>query len=52
MAEPMVQTTPPQCRRILPGYSGLMEAADLVTLDGLPLVWDLRLLGWPTPPSS
>jgi len=89
MAEPMVQTTPPRCRRILrtrvdatsyrhatdqvlrwaaagqsryvcvatvnnliegcddPGYNGMMEAADLVTPDGMPLVWGLRLLGVP-----
>ena len=89
MAEPIVQTTPPPCRRILrtrvdatsyrhatdqvlrwaaagqsryvcvatvnnliegcddPGYNALMEAADLVTPDGMPLVWGLRLLGVP-----
>jgi N-acetylglucosaminyldiphosphoundecaprenol N-acetyl-beta-D-mannosaminyltransferase len=28
-----------------PGYNALMEAADLVTPDGMPLVWGLRLLG-------
>jgi N-acetylglucosaminyldiphosphoundecaprenol N-acetyl-beta-D-mannosaminyltransferase len=30
-----------------PGYNALMEAADLVTPDGMPLVWGLRLLGVP-----
>jgi N-acetylglucosaminyldiphosphoundecaprenol N-acetyl-beta-D-mannosaminyltransferase len=30
-----------------PGYNALMEAADLVTPDGMPLVWALRLLGVP-----
>jgi N-acetylglucosaminyldiphosphoundecaprenol N-acetyl-beta-D-mannosaminyltransferase len=89
VAEPVVQATPPPCRRILhtrvdatsyrhatdqvlgwaaagqsryvcvatvnnliegcddPGYNGMMEAADLVTPDGMPLVWGLRLLGVP-----
>jgi len=28
-----------------PGYGAVMEAADLVTPDGMPLVWGLRLLG-------
>jgi N-acetylglucosaminyldiphosphoundecaprenol N-acetyl-beta-D-mannosaminyltransferase len=28
-----------------PGYNQMMEAADLVTPDGMPLVWGLRLLG-------
>jgi N-acetylglucosaminyldiphosphoundecaprenol N-acetyl-beta-D-mannosaminyltransferase len=28
-----------------PDYAGVMEAADLVTPDGMPLVWGLRLLG-------
>ncbi|HSK37209.1 MAG TPA: WecB/TagA/CpsF family glycosyltransferase, partial [Actinomycetota bacterium] len=28
-----------------PGYNALMEQADLVTPDGMPLVWGLRLLG-------
>jgi N-acetylglucosaminyldiphosphoundecaprenol N-acetyl-beta-D-mannosaminyltransferase len=30
-----------------PGYNAIMEAADLVTPDGMPLVWGLRLLGVP-----
>jgi N-acetylglucosaminyldiphosphoundecaprenol N-acetyl-beta-D-mannosaminyltransferase len=30
-----------------PGYNALMEQADLVTPDGMPLVWGLRLLGVP-----
>jgi N-acetylglucosaminyldiphosphoundecaprenol N-acetyl-beta-D-mannosaminyltransferase len=30
-----------------PRYNALMEAADLVTPDGMPLVWGLRLLGVP-----
>jgi N-acetylglucosaminyldiphosphoundecaprenol N-acetyl-beta-D-mannosaminyltransferase len=30
-----------------PGYNQTMEAADLVTPDGMPLVWGLRLLGVP-----
>jgi N-acetylglucosaminyldiphosphoundecaprenol N-acetyl-beta-D-mannosaminyltransferase len=30
-----------------PGYNHTMEAADLVTPDGMPLVWGLRLLGVP-----
>jgi N-acetylglucosaminyldiphosphoundecaprenol N-acetyl-beta-D-mannosaminyltransferase len=30
-----------------PGYNTTMEAADLVTPDGMPLVWGLRLLGVP-----
>jgi N-acetylglucosaminyldiphosphoundecaprenol N-acetyl-beta-D-mannosaminyltransferase len=28
-----------------PGYQAVIEAADLVTPDGMPLVWGLRLLG-------
>ena len=89
MAESLVETTPPEWRRILrtrvdatgyrqatdqvlrwaaagqsryvcvatvnnliegcdnPGYNTTMEAADLVTPDGMPLVWGLRLLGVP-----
>jgi N-acetylglucosaminyldiphosphoundecaprenol N-acetyl-beta-D-mannosaminyltransferase len=31
-----------------PAYGAIMEAADLVTPDGMPLVWGLRLLGVPT----
>jgi Glycosyl transferase WecG/TagA/CpsF family len=31
-----------------PDYAGVMEAADLVTPDGMPLVWGLRLLGGDT----
>jgi N-acetylglucosaminyldiphosphoundecaprenol N-acetyl-beta-D-mannosaminyltransferase len=31
-----------------PAYGAIMEAADLVTPDGMPLVWALRLLGVPT----
>jgi N-acetylglucosaminyldiphosphoundecaprenol N-acetyl-beta-D-mannosaminyltransferase len=31
-----------------PDYGAIMEAADLVTPDGMPLVWGLRLLGVPT----
>jgi N-acetylglucosaminyldiphosphoundecaprenol N-acetyl-beta-D-mannosaminyltransferase len=30
-----------------PGYGAVMEGADLVTPDGMPLVWGLRLLGVP-----
>jgi N-acetylglucosaminyldiphosphoundecaprenol N-acetyl-beta-D-mannosaminyltransferase len=30
-----------------PEYGAMMEAADLVTPDGMPLVWGLRLLGVP-----
>lgn len=89
MAESLLETTPPEWRRILrtrvdatsyrqatdqvlrwaaagqpryvcvatvnnliegcddPGYNTTMEAADLVTPDGMPLVWGLRLLGVP-----
>jgi N-acetylglucosaminyldiphosphoundecaprenol N-acetyl-beta-D-mannosaminyltransferase len=89
MAESLVETTPPEWRRILrtrvdatsyehatdqvlrwaaagqsryvcvatvnnliegrddADYNGTMEAADLVTPDGMPLVWGLRLLGVP-----
>jgi N-acetylglucosaminyldiphosphoundecaprenol N-acetyl-beta-D-mannosaminyltransferase len=31
-----------------PAYGAIMEAADLVTPDGMPLVWGLRLLGMDT----
>jgi N-acetylglucosaminyldiphosphoundecaprenol N-acetyl-beta-D-mannosaminyltransferase len=31
-----------------PGYGAVMEGADLVTPDGMPLVWGLRLLGVPS----
>lgn len=31
-----------------PAYGAIMEGADLVTPDGVPLVWSLRLLGVPT----
>ena len=94
MAESLVESTPPEWRRILrtrvdatsyrqatdqvlgwaaagqpryvcvatvnnliegcddPGYNTTMEAADLVTPDGMPLVWGLRLSGCPRPPAS
>jgi N-acetylglucosaminyldiphosphoundecaprenol N-acetyl-beta-D-mannosaminyltransferase len=33
-----------------PGYRAVIEAADMATADGMPVVWMLRRLGFPTQP--